>query len=107
MQKLFEDWCLQLLESYLGDIIEYYADNYRRALPDDFAELLTREGFVCWQNNDGCVLYETGWYPGQNDNPEDVYKAIKEDDKRWQVVFVITAVGQFDINWTAFIRLGS
>lgn len=103
--------CRECWKDSISDIIEFYMSDYHhrfsnKALPGDFMELLENEGFTCWtETPDECTRYETGLHPGQNDNPAKVFKQIMENDKRWEVVFVITDVGQFDIHWAAFVRL--
>ena len=97
--------CRECWKDSYDDILTQYVDNHKRAVPSGFTDILLQNGFVCWQTDDGCVLYETGWHPGQNDNPESVLNEIKANDPRWQVVFALTSVGQFDVRWTAFIKL--
>lgn len=48
--------------------------------------------------------YETGWHPGQNDEPSKVMEEIHKELPSSEVVFEITSKGQFGIYWTAFYR---
>lgn len=111
-----ETICRECWKDNIEEIIEDYKSDYHhgfsnKALPSDFCEILESQGFTCWQekrpweSEESCARYETGFHPGQNDDPKTVFKKIMEDDKRWIVVFVITSRGQFDINWSAFCKL--
>jgi len=101
--------CRECWEGAINDIIEFYHNNSRKALPSAFVPLLEKEGFTGWQKakdaeTGECTEYETGFHAYQNDNPKEVFKAIKEESANWEIVFVITGVGQFDISWTAYVR---
>ena len=65
---------------------------------------LERAGFRVWDDGE---LYESGWHPGQTDDPEEITRRIREtlgDDV--EIVFHIAGVGQFDITFRAMIRGG-
>jgi hypothetical protein len=107
--------CRECWKDNIKYIIEDHQSDYhhgfsRKALPSDFCEILENQGFTCWQerkpweDEESCARYETGWHPGQNDDPKKVFKTIMEDSKDWIVVFVITSRGRFDINWTAYVK---
>jgi hypothetical protein len=49
--------------------------------------------------------YENGLHPGQNDNPRIIFKQIRAQYPDADVVFQIPSVGQFDVQFTAWIRL--
>lgn len=51
-------------------------------------------------------IYESGFNPGQNDNPKDVIEAIESTygSLAYDVVFRIESTGQFDVHFQAFIR---
>lgn len=108
--------CRNCWENFIDDIIDYYKSDEHygfsnKALPSDFCEILENQGFTCWQdrkpweNEESCAHYETGWHPGQNDDPKKVFAEIMKDSGDWEVIFVITSRGQFDIGWSAFTRL--
>lgn len=106
----YEMICRECYDGREDDVVAaYMSDSHygfsNRALQDEWIDRLEAMGFSCWsEREDKCSIYETGWYPGQNDRPADVFKAIMKDSPDWQVVFVITDVGQFDVHWAAYVR---
>lgn len=48
-------------------------------------------------------VYETGWYPGQNNNPSEIAKGAFANGAG-SVVFRIKSVGQFDIHFQGFAK---
>ena len=65
---------------------------------------LERAGFRVWDDGE---LYESGWHPGQTDDPEEITRRIREtlgDDV--EIVFHIAGVGQFDVTFRAMVRGG-
>jgi len=88
----------------LEDIIEYYKNSINRALPSDFMEKVEKAGWKCYSPNEYCKRYETGFHPGQTDNPLMVVKEIEAELPDHDYLFVINSKGQFDINWHVFIR---
>ena len=100
--------CHECYKDNIDDIVEYYTSDKwsfkNRALHSDFVPFLEDLGFTCWQEREGCAVYETGFRCGQNDDPKKVYEEILKDSIKWQIVFVITDTGQFDIHWTAYVR---
>lgn len=67
-------------------------------------EMLAEEGFIQYPDED--THFETGWHPGQNDDPRFVAKRIFEtiEDVN-DVVFRLAEQSQFYIRWQAFYRL--
>jgi hypothetical protein len=62
-------------------------------------------GFKFWPDEDDGEYFETGWHPGQDDNPEEKVKRIREmhgDDVH--IICYITGVGQFDSRWKMLYR---
>lgn len=60
-------------------------------------------GFVPWPDDD--ETYESGWHPGQTDDPRDITARIREErGEGVEIVFYLNGVGQFDIRFTAWIR---
>jgi hypothetical protein len=47
--------------------------------------------------------YETGWHPGQDDDPKDVAKELRAKDIT-RFVFKITETGQFDSRWAVYVH---
>lgn len=72
-----------------------------------------REGNREGQEDDG--RYQTGWHPGQDDNPADVYAQIRQQynpaecptdidpDIKPRVVFLIDSTSQFYMGWSAWV----
>lgn len=55
--------------------------------------------------DDNAPDYESGWHPGQTDNPHEITEAIRDkygDDV--EVLFIITGTGQFDLSFAAYWR---
>jgi hypothetical protein len=48
--------------------------------------------------------FESGWHPGQNDDPKEVLKRIQAELPNHDVVFSLDSSSQFDIAWTAWTR---
>ncbi len=48
--------------------------------------------------------YESGFHPGQNDDPDKVAKQIEDKYPDHDYLFTINGVGQFDTRWSAWIR---
>ena len=46
--------------------------------------------------------YENGFYPGQNDNPRDIFNQVKTPEN--EVIFKVSDVGQFDVHFECWIR---
>ena len=76
---------------------EYLCNNPRRA--NLFNIDLTAYGFKQYEGT-----FETGWHPGQNDDPQKVFNEIRKVDSNVDVVFSFDSCGQFDIEWTAWTR---
>lgn len=47
--------------------------------------------------------YENGWYPGQNDDPKAIAKALREKGYR-RFLFQVDNVGQFDVRFSVYIH---
>lgn len=65
---------------------------------------LIDNGFnICNCKNEVCA-FESGFHHGQTDNPDTILKnaIAKNPDKEY--VFMITSIGQFDVNYTIYSR---
>ena len=51
-----------------------------------------------------CKRYETGFHPGQNDDPNEIVKWMEENLPDHEFLFCVDAVGQFDVNWSVLLR---
>lgn len=69
-----------------------------QALPDWITEHdLTEAGFELYNDE----YYESGWYPGQNDDPATIAAKLPDD---LEYVFHIPSVGQFDMKFDLYVR---
>jgi hypothetical protein len=106
-----EECMLKYPESYLeGYASSSYHGFQNRALTWIDASELKALGFTQWEPSDPHT-YESGWHPGQDDDPEKVFNAIMsecqgEDYRNQEVVFLVEGVGQFDMRWSAWVRDG-
>ena len=85
-----------------GNQAEWYVNEYLLNDPQRcnvFQIDLTKFGFQKWNGE-----FETGWHPGQNDNPREVFKRLQKEKPDHDVVFDLIGVGQFDMTWCAWIR---
>jgi len=96
--------CIECYENFAEDIIEYYKNNTDLAITEDFYPILEKNGFICYSPDEYCQIFETGFYPGQNDDPKSVAKNIESELPDYDYIFKIDSVGQFDIHWSVFLR---
>lgn len=65
-------------------------------------------GFVKWEPGDEHT-YESGWHPGQTDNPQEIYDAIvaryeEQEKPAPDVVFFLDESSQFYVRFSAYVR---
>jgi hypothetical protein len=48
--------------------------------------------------------YESGFYPGQTDTPENARKALESKHGPLDIIWCIDSTGQFDMNFSAWIK---
>ena len=96
--------CIESDETLQEDTIEFYKNSTDHAVPSWFYQYLEAHGFVCYSPDEYCKRFETGWYPGQNDNPSEVAKDIESNLPDHDFIFKIDSVGQFDCSWSVFLR---
>lgn len=85
-----------------GDQADWYINEYLLNDPERanvFKLDLTAFGFRQYNGE-----YESGWHPGQTDDPREATRAIRAAHPHVDIVFSIASVGQFDTHWTAWIR---
>jgi len=102
LAKICKDCIQERYELSMQDLEEFvqeYSDNPDIALPDWMTGVVKELGYKCTNEE-----YETGFHSGQNDSPYEVSKEMRENHPEKNYVFVITAKGQFDINWTVYIK---
>jgi hypothetical protein len=89
-------------EDELENLAQEYNDNENAAMPAWMQDKIKSLGFHCLE--DECTIYETGFHPGQNDNPAQIAKWMHENLPDHDFIFVITGGGQFDTYWTVYVR---
>jgi len=107
----YEVLCRECAKIYPDKVLDAYLNNSKRAMTDDFIQIAKDAGFHCPELED-CPRFENGWHPGQNDTPasvlEYIYRLFELDKKefhdKFDYVFYITGVGQFDVHFTILIR---
>jgi hypothetical protein len=86
--------CVDCLNGDAGDYLESLENNPRKALnlpsidPAEWGYARLEDGF------------ENGWHPGQNDNPQEIFKRLTAQYPR--LLFQITGVGQFDVGFAVW-----
>jgi hypothetical protein len=100
--------CADCLKEHLADFIEGedYINNASKCLMPMFESDLEALGFIQWEAGNEHT-YESGWHPGQDDNPKDILASILEgkDEDDVQVVFLLNSVGQFDMRFSAYVKV--
>lgn len=61
-------------------------------------------GYVKWSPGDPHD-YESGWHPGQNDDPRVIFDQITDVHPDAEVIFFLDSSGQFDIRFSAYVRV--
>ena len=101
-----EPICYNHYEDYAEDIIDFYKNETNKAVYREFYPILEKAGFVCYSPDEYCQKFETGFHPGQTDDPKKVAKDIQENLPDYDFIFKIDSVGQFDVSWSVFLRKG-
>lgn len=86
--------CLNCLDPV--EYLESIEDNPNSSCPPDWNP--ADHGYVK-HNGD----FETGFHPGQNDDPKKILKALHAEGKTG-IVFRIASIGQFDVTWEAYYK---
>ena len=104
----YDDWLTP--DTPIAEWIEWAANDPERCLlsnlhgPGDLYD----QGFREWKGADHYGRgYESGWHPGQTDDPKQVLAEVKMyfEPHHVDVVFCITENSQFYTRWAAFYRL--
>lgn len=96
--------CILNDESLQDEIIETYKNQTDKAIMPWFFDIIEKQGYVCYSPDEYCQRFETGFHPGQNDDPVDIAKDIEENLPGYNYIFKIDSAGQFDIRWSVFIK---
>ena len=86
--------CLDCLD--WADYLEGIEDNARQACPPEIKP--ADYGYIKVEET-----FETGFHPGQTDDPAKVLKQLHEQGKSG-VVFRLASKGQFDLTWEAYYK---
>jgi hypothetical protein len=92
--------CKECFEKDPEEYIEFYKENTNAAFHSWAIPTLEKLGYKESDNT-----YETGFHPGQTDDPENIRHMLLSAGI-YDFVFVVKSVGQFDVNWTVFIKEG-
>jgi hypothetical protein len=83
------------------DIIDLYLNDANKAVNSrQLKKPLGKHGFICYRDN-----LESGFHPGQTDNPHKISKELEGEIPRAEWVFCIDGAGQFDIRFSLWYRL--
>lgn len=88
--------CLDCLGKDKEDYLESIEDDPTKACPPEWNPV--ELGYVKFNGT-----FETGFHPGQNDNPAKILKAMQEQGLE-HIIFRIKSQGQFDLNWEAYYK---
>lgn len=81
-----------------------YVNNPRMALAWCDAQHVESFGFAKWEPGDEHT-YESGWHPGQTDDPARILAALLEVHPSAEVVFFLDESSQFYIRFSAYFRI--
>lgn len=95
--------CQDCMLEDVGAYLEDYINDSDKAITWATGKDLEAVGFEQWAPNDP-QEYESGWYPGQTDDPKAILTEVQEAMPDSETVFLIDSVGQFDIRFSAYVR---
>lgn len=96
--------CADCLRADMDTALEDYVNNADNAVTWASAADMVAAGWTQYAPEDPHT-YESGWHPGQTDDPHRVLESIREDmGADTDVVFLIDSVGQFDMRFSAWTR---
>lgn len=82
------------------DWIDLFRDDYHRALPSRIKPSeLEALGWTRVEGND----FENGWFPGQNDNPETIYRRLITEPNVLHVLFRLMEISQFYVKFEVWV----
>lgn len=100
--------CRDCMEQGDNDLLENTIKPYIgvvSVLPSWMKNQLGRLGFVCLENeNVACARFESGFHPGQDDDPHTKVKQLKTHLPFHEFVFVLNSTEQFCVNWSIYVR---
>lgn len=82
------------------DVIDLYMNDADKAVnPRQLKKSLEKHGFTCYRDN-----LESGFHPGQTDNPHKISKELEKEIPGAEWIFCIDGAGQFDIHFSLWYR---
>ena len=96
--------CLESNTDWIEDVIEHYKNDSSKAVMDWVYPLLEKAGFICYSPDDYCPLFESGFFPGQNDNPEAIAKTLQSELPDYDFIFRLNETSQFYCKFSVHIR---
>ena len=87
----------------IEDWIAWAVNDHQRCLMSDYRSDLRDAGYVQWEPDDP-HRYESGWHPGQTDDPKVVTDEIRETLPDDDIVFVLDETSQFYVGFSAWTR---
>ena len=94
-----------LQEEFIEILSNHDSHERPRAIIDWFRPISEEHGFKCLENDEmACERFETGFHPGQNDDPEEIKKWMEENLPDHEFLFCVDSVGQFDCTWSLLLR---
>ena len=81
--------------------LDTYVNQHAHALPRWALDVARGAGFIRLADE-----YETGFHPGQTDNPAAELKKLMDSNPGREFIPYIVDVGQFDVTWSFLARVG-
>lgn len=103
-EHIGEYTCAYCMREDIERCLEDWIDDPKRAVTWLSAHDLREQGWEQWEPGNP-VYFESGWHPGQDDDPSAILETIKSRLPDASVLFHISHVQQFDIRFTAWIKL--
>jgi hypothetical protein len=91
--------CVACIRKDLESHIKRYSNNKEKA-----STILTSEDLIIHGFNQLNGTYENGFHPHQTDTPEKALKQFEAELIRNDYIFVVPAVGQFDMDFELWVR---
>lgn len=95
--------CADCLVGYGEDALTDYLNDATKCITWTEPSHVESLGFVKWAPGNE-QTYESGWHPGQNDDPAAILADIQREEPGADVVFFLDESSQFYIRFSAYIR---
>ncbi len=92
----------------IDEWIAWAVNNPKRCLMRQYRGAIAEAGFEKWEPGNPRD-YESGWHPGQTDDPKAVYdeictRQVRDDGPDIDIVFVLDETSQFYVGFSAWVR---